>query len=101
MSDDLIGDEFANRPDDDDLAFVYYERIFRKILDKELATIEANSSDTYNDSYNHFMQTYINNVLATLKALNLPLLGYWLENPAVANDDKNFRQIKFDIDAAI
>jgi hypothetical protein len=99
MTDDLIEDEFANRPEDDDLAFVYYEKFFRKTLDKELAAIESNSTESYNDSYSHFMQTYINNILATLKALNLPLLEYWIENPSAANDQNNFRQIKFDIDA--
>ena len=93
MTDDLIEDEFANRPEDDDLAFVYYEKFFRKTLDKELAAIEANSTESYNDSYSHFMQTYINNVLATLKALNIPLLEYWIENPSAANDQKNFREL--------
>jgi hypothetical protein len=47
------------------------------------------------------MQTYINNVLATVTALDLQILEYWVDNPAAAHEDKNFKQIKYDIDAAI
>jgi hypothetical protein len=99
MSDDLIEDVYVNRPEDDDLAFVYYERFFSQAFDKALREIE--SDESYNNSYNHYMQTYINQVLATVRALNIQILKYWIESPATASDERNFRQIKFDIDAAI
>ena len=101
MSDELIEDEFTNRPDEDDLAFLPYEKLFRGPLEKELAGLQESERDTYWNSYNHFMQTYINSVLATVSELGLDILEYWINNPAMANDDKNFRQIKFDIDGAI
>jgi hypothetical protein len=101
MSDGLIGDEFTNRPDDDELAFLHYEKLFRAPLEKELAALQDPEGDGYWNSYNHFMQTYINSVIATVKALDLPLLEYWTNNPASANDEKNFKQIKFDIDGTI
>lgn len=101
MSDNLVEDEFTNRPDDDELAFLHYERLFRGPLEKELAALQDTEQDSYWNSYNHFMQTYINSVLATVTALDLPLLDYWTNNPASANDERNFRQIKFDIDGTI
>ena len=67
MFDDLVEDEFANRPDDDELAFLHFEKLFRKPLDEALASLQAPDKDQYWDSYNHFMQTYINHVLATVK----------------------------------
>ena len=57
--------------------------------------------DRYWDSDNHFMQTYINSVIATVKALDPPLLEDLVNNPAAANEEKNFKQIKFDIDGTI
>lgn len=101
MSDGLIEDEFTNRPDEDDLAFLHYEKLFRGPLEKELAALQESERDTYWNSYNHFMQTYINSVLATASELDLDILEYWINNLVSANDDKNFRQIKFDIDGAI
>jgi hypothetical protein len=101
MSDGLVEDEFTNRPDDDELAFVHYERLFRRPLDESLARLQDENERGYWDSYNHFMQTYINQVIATAKALNLDILEYWLNNPSAANDSAHFQQIKFDIDAAI
>jgi hypothetical protein len=101
MSDNLIEDEFLNRPDDPELAFLHFERIFRKPLDAQLAELTAREGDAYWDSYNHFMQTYINSVLATVQALDLEILVRWVNNPSEANNDKNFKQMKFDIDAAI
>ena len=101
MSDGLVEDEFTNRPDDDELAFLHYEKLYRAPLDKALAELRSREGDDYWDSYNHFMQTYINQVISTVKALGLPLLEYWLNNLAAANDDKNFKQIRFDIDGAI
>ncbi len=74
MSDGLLKDEFANRPDDPELAFVYFEKIFRVPLDKALADLESDDRRSYNNSYNHC---------------------------TAANDEDNFRQIKFDIDGAI
>ena len=101
MFDGLVEDEFASRPDDDELAFLHFEKIFRKSLDKALSQLRAGNHDEYWDSYNHFMQTYINHVLATAKALNLVLLEYWVNNPNAANESRHFNQIKYDIDAAI
>jgi hypothetical protein len=101
MSDSLIEDEFSNRPDDDELAFVHFERLFRGPLDKELIALKETEGGQYWDSYNHFMQTYINNVIATVKALELDILSYWVNNPTTANDSRRFKQIKFDIDAAL
>jgi hypothetical protein len=101
VSDGLVEDKFANRPEDDELAFLYYEKLYRAPLDEALAELSSRHGDEYWDSYNHFMQTYINQVLATVKALNLPLLEYWIHNPAAANDEKHFKQIKFDIDGTI
>jgi hypothetical protein len=101
MSDGLIEDEFTNRPDDDDLAFLHYEKLFRGPLDKELAALQETEQDRYWNSYNHFMQSYINNVLATVSELQLDILDYWINNPSAATEETNFRQIKFDIDGAI
>lgn len=101
MSDGLVEDEFTNRPDDDELAFLHYERLFRIPLENELRHLQGETIDGYWNSYNHFMQTYINNVLATVTALDLQILEYWINNPAAANEDKNFKQIKYDIDATI
>ncbi len=97
MSDGLIEDEFTNRPADDELAFLQYENMFQASLDKQVAQLREESGDGYWNLYNHFMQTYINNVIATVKALDLPLLDYWIKNPAAANDENNFKQIKFDV----
>jgi hypothetical protein len=36
MSDGLVEDEFTNRPDDDELAFLHYEKLFRTPLENEL-----------------------------------------------------------------
>lgn len=101
MHDNIIEDEFLNRPDDDELAFLHYERIFRAPLEKELAALQDTDQERYWNSYNHFMQTYINSVLATVTALDLPLLDYWRNSPAATNDERNFKQIKFDIDGTI
>jgi hypothetical protein len=101
MSDGLIEDDFTNRPDDDELAFLHYEKLFRVPLEKELAGLQEIEQDRYWNSYNHFMQTYINNVLSMVSELGLDILDYWINNPSSANDEKNFRQIKFDIDGAI
>lgn len=101
MSDDLIGNEFLNRPDDPELAFLHFEKLFRKPLDQQLGELQEQNRDSYWDSYNYFMQTYINGVLATVTALELPILSYWMNNAVAANDEKNFKQIKFDIDGAI
>jgi len=101
MSDGLVEDEFTNRPDDDELAFLHYEKLFRIPLEKELLQLQEENRDGYWNSYNHFMQTYINNVLATVTALDLQILEYWINNPAAAHEDKNFKQIKYDIDATI
>ena len=101
MVDGLIEDEFLNRPDDDELAFLHYEKIYRVPLDKALAELQENERDQYWNSYNHFMQTYINNVIATVEALDLNILQNWVNNPNAANDDKNFKQIRFDVDGVI
>lgn len=101
MSDGLIEDAFTSRPEDDELAFVHFEKFFRASLDAELAKLQENERDAYWDAYNHFMQTYINSVIATVRALDVDILRYWLNNPNAAYDPENFRQIKFDIDAAI
>jgi hypothetical protein len=101
MFDGLVEDEFTSRPEDDELAFLHFEKMFRKSLDKALSQLRAGNHDEYWDFYNHFMQTYINQVLATVKALNSDLLEYWVNNPIAANDSEHFNQIKFDIDAAI
>jgi hypothetical protein len=101
MFDGLVEDEFTSRPEDDELAFLHFEKMFRKSLDKALSQLRTGNHDEYWDSYNQFMQTYINQVLATVKALNSDLLEYWVNNPIAANDSKHFNQIKFDIDAAI
>lgn len=101
MSDGLIEDEFTNRPDDDELAFLHYERLFRKPLEKELASLQENEQENYWNSYSHFMQTYINSVLATVSELEIDILGRWINDPSAANNESNFRQIKFDIDGAI
>jgi hypothetical protein len=101
MSDGLIEDEFINRPDDDELAFLHYEKLFRAPLEKELAALQETERDSYWNSYNHFMQTYINSVFATVKALDLPILEYWTNHPAAATDENNFKQIKYDIDGTI
>jgi len=58
MSDALIEEEFINRPADDELAFLHYERLYRVPLDKVLAELQENERDDYWNSYNHFMQTY-------------------------------------------
>jgi len=81
MSDGLVEDEFTNRPDDDELAFLHYEKLFRIPLEKELLQLQEENRDGYWNSYNHFMQTYINNVLATVTALDLQILEYWINNP--------------------
>lgn len=91
MADDLLGDAFSTRPDNDELAFVYFENMFREQLDATVKDLENESA------YNHYMQTYINSVIATIKALELPYLEYWINNPADANQKGNFQQIKFDI----
>jgi hypothetical protein len=101
MSDGLVEDVFINRPDDDELAFLQYEKLFRGPLDAALFKLQEEDRDRYWDSHNHFMQTYINQVIATVKALNLDALDYWVNNPASANDEKNFKQIKYDIDATV
>jgi hypothetical protein len=101
MSDGLIEDEFINRPADDELAFLHYEKLYRAPLDKALSDLQDSEQDRYWNSYNHFMQTYINHVIATIKALDLPILEYWVNNPGAANDAKNFTQVKYDIDAEI
>jgi hypothetical protein len=101
MSDGLVEDEFTNRPDDDELAFLHYEKLFRTPLENELRQLQEENRDGYWNSYNHFMQTYINNVLATIAALDLQILEYWINNPAAAHEEKNFKQIKYDIDATI
>jgi hypothetical protein len=101
MSDDLVGEEFTNRPEDDELAFLYYEKLYREPLEEALAELKENERDAYWDSYNHFMQTYVNSVVATVKALDLDILRRWVQNPAEANEPKNFRQIKYDIDSEI
>ena len=97
----LVEDEFINRPDDDELAFLHYEKLFRGPLDSALASIQEESQERYWDSSNHFMQTYINQVIATAEALGIDFLNHWVNSPAAANDPSNFKQIKFDIDAAI
>jgi hypothetical protein len=101
MSDGLIEDGFTNRPDDDELAFVHFEKMFRVSLDAELGKLQENEKDEYWDSYNHFMQTYINSVLASVRALDIDILRDWINNPNRACDPDNFRQIKFDIDSTI
>ncbi|GAN78082.1 hypothetical protein [Acidisphaera rubrifaciens] len=101
MLDELIEEEFRNRPADDSLAFLHFEKIYRAKLDAELNQLNSNNEDSYYNVYNHFMQTYINQVIATARALELDILEYWMNNPAAANNTKNFVQIKFDIDAAI
>lgn len=101
MSDDLVEDEFTNRPEDDELAFLHYERLFRRPLDEALAKLQDESRDGYWDSYNHFMQTYINHVLNMTKALNLDILDYWANDRRAASDSQNFQHIKYDIDGAI
>jgi hypothetical protein len=101
MSDGLIGVEFTNRPDDDELAFLHYEKLFRRPLDTELAHLQESEQDRYWNSYNHFVQTYINQVLAMVKALDLDILEYWVNSPSAANEEKNFKQIRYDIEAAI
>jgi len=99
MSDDLIEDDFTNRPDNDDQAFHYYEKRFRAELDAAMQALQKKSSVDYWDSYNYFMQTYVNRVLAVVDALDLDVLEHWVNNPTQANDQNNFQQIKFDIDA--
>jgi hypothetical protein len=101
MSDGLIGDEFSNRPDDDELAFLHYEKLFRGPRDEALAKLQEESRDGYWDASNHFTQTSINQFIATVKALNIDILEYWVNNPGAANDEKNFKQIQYDIEAAI
>lgn len=101
MSDDLVGDEFTNRPDDDELAFLHYEKMFRAPLDEAIAQLRENEKDVYWDSYNHFMQTYINSVLSTVKALDLGILQYWMSNPQISTNPEHFLQIRYDIDGVI
>lgn len=36
MSEGLVEDEFTNRPEDDELAFLHYEKLFRAPLDKSI-----------------------------------------------------------------
>ena len=45
MSEDLVGDEFTNRPDDDELAFLHYEKLFRAPLDKALERLQEPEKD--------------------------------------------------------
>jgi hypothetical protein len=99
--DSLIEDEFMNRPDDDELAFVYYEKIFRIQLDAQLEKLEEKEHDRYWTAYNHFMQTYINNVLSSVSALGLEVLSQWTERPFDASSSENFRSIKYDIDGTV
>ena len=101
MSEHIVEDEFTNRPDDDDLAFLHYEKLFRGPLEKELAALREPEQNNYWDSYNHFMQTYINCVLATAKELDIGILEHWINSPSNAQDPENFKQIKYDIDATI
>src|SRR5262245_20588047 len=98
MFDGLVEDECTSRPERDELAFLYYEKIFRKSLDEALSQLPE---DGYGDTYNHLMRTYINHVIAVAKALNLDFLEIWVNNPDSANESRNFNQIKYDIDAAI
>jgi hypothetical protein len=101
MSSDLVEDVFANRPENDELAFLQYEKLFRDPLEAALANLQEETRDGYWDSYNHFMQTYINQVIAAVKALEIDILERWVNDPSAANEPANFRQIKYDIDAAI
>ena len=98
MSEGLVEDEFTNRPEDDELAFLHYEKLFRAPLDKSILDLKEREGDAYWDSYHHFMQTYINSVLAMVIALDLPLLEFWINNQERANNVNNFKQIKFDIE---
>ena len=101
MTDKLIEDDFNNRPENDELAFLYYEKKFRVSLDKAIAELSDDDRHSSFLSYNHFKQTYINHILATINALDIPLLGRWTNNPQDANENANFSQIMFDIDAAV
>ena len=101
MSDGLIGEEFTNRPDDDELAFLHYEKLFRGPRDEALFKLQEESHDGYWNASNHFTRTYINHVIAMVKALNLDILEYWVNDPSAASDEKNFKQVEYDIDAAI
>ncbi len=101
MFDDLLGDEFASRPENDELAFLYYERIFCGQLDAAVAGLEDRDARYSRETYNHFRQTYLNHVIAVVKALNLDILEEWVSDSAAASNSTNFDQIKFDIDAAV
>jgi len=81
MSDGLIEDEFADRPDDDALAFLHYEKMFRAPLDEPLERLQRKLGDNYWNAYNHHEQTYINSVLATVSELNPDMLERWVNNP--------------------
>ena len=47
MSDHIVEDEFTNRPDDDDLAFLHYEKLFRAPLERALAALQEPEQSTY------------------------------------------------------
>ena len=94
MSDEILG-EFLERPDDDELAFVHYEQQFRRQMENAVKDSEESSV------YNHFVQSYINHVLAVARALDLQILNNWLHQPQQAGLQQNFRQVRFDIDGTV
>ncbi|WP_157063875.1 hypothetical protein [Methylobacterium tarhaniae] len=99
--DHLVEDEFMDRPDDDELAFLHYEKIFRARLDQQLEKLSEEDQNRYWTAYNHFMQTYINGVLSSVTALDLEILLQWINSPYEASNPENFQKIKYDIDSAI
>lgn len=101
MSDSLIEDEFINRPEDDELAFLHYEKIFRNKLDQHLENLADSDSGRYQNSYNHFVQTYLNNVLSAVSALEVDVLRMWVNNPNDATNPEYFQRVQYDIDSAV
>ena len=76
MSDGLVEDEFTNRPDDDELAFLHYEKLFRIPLENELRQLQEQNRDGYWDSYNHFSRLILItcwplSLLSTYKYFNI------------------------------
>ncbi len=94
MSNSLL-DEYLERPDDDELAFVHFEAKFRAQRDRALRETEERGDSE------HFVRSYINHILATVRALELALLERWVNNPKEAGRSENYREIQYDIDGTV
>lgn len=101
MSDGPTEDEFTNRPDNDEVAFLKYEKEFRQSLDRSVALPAKDTQKMYWNSADYFLQVYINNVLAAASELNIEELEYWIENRVETRKSSNFLDIKLDIDDAV